>query len=66
MNLKAATLIAILGNLLYFIGAQVLRFGDFQWSEDTRMTVNIIWFVLQALGTGTLILFLYALYSKQK
>ena len=66
MNIKAVTLIAILGNLLAFIGSQVMRFGDFQWSGDTRMTLNIISCVIQTLGTGTLILFLFALYSKQK
>ena len=66
MNLKAATLIAIIGNLLSFIGAQVMRFGDFHWTADSRTTLNIAWFVIEFLGTGTLILFLSALYSKQK
>lgn len=66
MNLKAATLIAIIGNILSFAGAQILRFGVFQWSPDNRMMLNISWCAVQALGTGTLILFLFTLYSKQK
>ncbi len=67
MNLKLATLIAIAGNLIYLIGSQVMRFGDFQWNEKTgAATINIIYCALDTLSVGSLLLFLFVLYSKQK
>lgn len=66
MNLKTATLIAIIGNVLSFIGRQIMLFGNFHWSGDSLMTSGVIWLIIQLLDTGTLILFLCALYSKQK
>lgn len=66
MKLKAATIIAIIGNLLSFIGKEVMRLGDFRWTEDTITIMKITWAFIELIGTGTLILFLSVLYSKQK
>ena len=66
MKLKTATIIAIIGNLLSFIGKAVMNFGDFRWTEDNIVTLKITWFLIYFIESGTLTLFLSVLFTKQK
>jgi len=66
MKLKTATLIAIVGLSVEFIFAQCWRFFRlYEMFPMGPMRLNIMFLCVGALGTGSLVLFLITLYSKQ-
>lgn len=66
MKLKTATLIAIVGLSTEFIFAQCWRFFRlYEMFPMGPMRLNVLFLIVGALGTGSLVLFLVTLYSKQ-
>ena len=65
MNLKTATLVAIIGQILALIYWQCYSFFHLYrvFSEGVQPVLNL---VVAVIGQGSLVLFLIALYSKQK
>ena len=65
MNLKTATLITIIGNSIVFFYWQCISFNQ-NIHQDHGWFPALIGLVSGLLSTGTLILFLITLYTKQK
>lgn len=69
MNLKTTTLIAIIGQIIMFLYYQIFNYRYFHtklseaFGETAAHWINII---PSAVGTGSLLLFLITLYSKQQ
>lgn len=59
MNLKSATLIAIIGQLIYLLWLLSLNLEILRWNRIIAIVMNII-------GIGCLLFFFITLYCKQK
>ena len=64
MTLKSATLVAIIGTIISAIGAMIMTLGSFNF--DNVMTLKMIWALISLLENGSMLLFLFTLYTKQK
>lgn len=59
MNLKIATLVAIVGQSIYLLVLLALNLRFLEWSRSMSMIVNVI-------GSGCLIFFFIVLFIKQQ
>lgn len=59
MKLRSATLIALIGQIIYILWIISANFGLLQWNKSVSLIMTII-------GMGSMIVFLTVLYLKQK
>jgi hypothetical protein len=59
MKLRSATLIALIGQIIYILCIIIVNVGLLQWNQSLSLIMTII-------GMGSMIVFLTVLYLKQK